>query len=127
MKLSHLSTLAVLVAPGRDAAARRWHRTFPPLDYSYLPPLVLKVANVNIVNNYVPGPDTAALLAQDPEPPANALLGMLNHRVVASGAPGMGTVTVRTALDQSGRRPVDRNADRGCECREPRRAQHRLC
>ena len=95
MKLWHFSTLAVVALAGCSSPPLA--QNFPPLDYSYLPPLVLKVANVNIVNNYVPGPDTAALLAQDPEPPANALLGMLNHRVVASGAPGMGTVTIQTA------------------------------
>jgi hypothetical protein len=70
---------------------------FPPLTYSYLPPLVLKVASLSVVDDYVPSPDTVALLAQDPAPPAETLLAMLRHRVVASGAPGTGTVTIQNA------------------------------
>lgn len=78
-------------------------QTFPPLDYSYLPPIVLKVSSLNVVNAYVPTPGQATLLGQDPEPPANALLAMLNHRLVASGTPGTGTVTIETAsIDQVG-------------------------
>jgi hypothetical protein len=37
------------------------------------------------------------LLAQDPAPPAETLLAMLRHRIVASGAPGTGTVTIQSA------------------------------
>ena len=58
---------------------------------------MLKVADLNVVDNYVPSPDTVALLAQDPAPPAETLLAMLRHRVVASGAPGTGTVTIQNA------------------------------
>jgi hypothetical protein len=72
-------------------------QVFAPLNYDYLPPIVLKVATLNVVNNYVPSADEAALIAQDPEAPATALLAMLNHRLVASGTPGTGTVTVQTA------------------------------
>jgi hypothetical protein len=78
-------------------------QTFPPLDYSYLPPIVLKVATLNVVNNYVPMPGQATLIGEDPEPPANALLAMLSHRLVADGTPGTGTVTIETAsIDQVG-------------------------
>jgi hypothetical protein len=78
-------------------------QTFTPLNYSYLPPIVLKVSTLSVVNNYVPGPGAATLIAEAPEAPANALLDMLNHRIVASGAPGTGTVTIETAsIDQIG-------------------------
>jgi hypothetical protein len=78
-------------------------QTFAPLDYSYLPPIVLKISTLNVVNNYVPDPGAATLIAEAPEAPANALLDMLNHRIVASGAPGTGTVTIETAsIDQVG-------------------------
>jgi hypothetical protein len=78
-------------------------QTFTPLDYSYLPPIVLKVSTLSVVNNYVPSPGAATLIAEAPEAPANALLDMLNHRIVASGAPGTGTVTIETAsIDQVG-------------------------
>ncbi|HEY1857902.1 hypothetical protein [Acidocella sp.] len=95
MKLWHFSSLAVLALAGCSSPPPE--QNFTPLEYSYLPPLVLKVANLNIVNDYVPSPDTVVLLAQDPAPPATTLLAMLNHRVVASGAPGTGTVTIQNA------------------------------
>jgi hypothetical protein len=78
-------------------------QVFPPLDYSYLPPIVLKVSNINVVNQYVPDPSAATLIGQDPEAPANALSDMLNRRIVASGTPGNGVVTIETAsIEQVG-------------------------
>ncbi len=71
--------------------------SFPPLDYSYLRPYVLKVANLSVVNNYTPGPDAQPVLNNDPVSPAATLQAMLQHRLVASGAPGTGTVTVQNA------------------------------
>ncbi len=72
-------------------------QTFPPLDYSYLPPIRLNISNITVQNNYVPDPDAATLLGEDPEPPANALTAMLQRRLVANGTPGNGTATVETA------------------------------
>jgi hypothetical protein len=95
MKLWQFSSLAVLALAGCSSPPPV--QNFPPLDYSYLPPLVLKVANLSVVNAYVPSVDTVALLAQDPAPPALTLLAMLNRRVVASGAPGTATVTIQNA------------------------------
>ena len=78
-------------------------QTFAPLDYAYLPPIVLKVSQLEVANNYVPTPSEATLIGQDPEPPATALMNMLSRRLVASGAPGTGTVTIETAsIDQVG-------------------------
>ncbi len=96
MKLWHLSSLAVLAALA-GCSSPPPVQDFPPLSYAYLPPLVLKVADLNIADDYVPTPDTVALLAQDPAPPAATLLAMLRQRVVASGAPGAGTVTIQNA------------------------------
>lgn len=70
--------------------------SFAPLDYSYLRPITLKVANLTVVNNYLPGPDEAALEAKDPAPPGPTLLAMLQHKLQASGQPGSGTVTIQT-------------------------------
>lgn len=72
-------------------------QTFAPLDYSYLKPFNLKVATVNVVDNYVPGADETALNANNPAPPAATLLAMLNHRLQPSGLPGTATVTVQVA------------------------------
>ncbi len=76
---------------------------YKPLDYSYLPPITLKVATVNVQNVYVPGPDEANLIGQDPEAPANAVTDLLNRRLIPSGAPGTASVTIETAsLDEQG-------------------------
>src|ERR1700722_6403581 len=96
MKLWHFSSFAVLAALA-GCSSPPPPQYFPPLTYSYLPPLVLKVASLNVVDAYVPSTDTVALLAQDPAPPADTLLTMLRGRVVASGAPGTGTVTIQNA------------------------------
>jgi len=76
---------------------------YKPIDFSYLPPMTLRVANVTVQNTYVPDPDDATLIGEDPEAPANALMDLLNRRLVASGAPGTATATIETAsLDESG-------------------------
>ena len=71
--------------------------TFAPLDYSYLHPIILKVANLNVVDNYVPGAAETQLNANNPAPPGATLMAMLNHRLQPSGQPGTGTVTVQIA------------------------------
>jgi len=98
MKTSTLAALAAALAlAGCGGPPPPPPQSFPVLDYSYLPPIVLKVANLTVVNNYVPTPDAATLIGQDPEPPAVAALTMLGHRIVASGTPGSATVTLQNA------------------------------
>jgi hypothetical protein len=76
---------------------------FRPLTYDYLPPITLKVASVNLVDEYVPSPGAQTLIAQDPAPPPLVLSHMLAHRLIASGAPGTATVTIKSAsIDQDG-------------------------
>ncbi|MDE8345991.1 MAG: hypothetical protein POH28_07455 [Acidocella sp.] len=100
MRFRYLIPLMVLALAGCSSAPPP---NFQALDYSYLPPIVLKVSTLNVVNNYVPDPGAATLIGQDPAPPATTLLNMLNNRIVASGAPGTATVTVQTAsIDQVG-------------------------
>jgi hypothetical protein len=55
------------------------------------------VATLNIVNNYTPGPDEAALNANNPAPPGTTLMTMLNQRMQPNGQPGTGTITVQAA------------------------------
>ncbi len=69
--------------------------SFAPLDYSYLHPLVLKVASLNVVDDYVPGAAEVQLNANNPAPPAPVLMTMLKQRLQPSGQPGSGTVTVQ--------------------------------
>src|SRR5271168_657270 len=102
MKFWFFAPVAVIALAGCSSSPPPL-QTFPPLDYSYLPPIVLKVSTLNVVSSYVPTPSQATYIGEDPEPPANALLAMLNHRLVPSGAPGLGTATVETAsIDQVG-------------------------
>jgi len=97
MKTSTFAALAAALALAGCGGSPPPPQRFPVLDYSYLPPIVLKVANLTVVNNYVPAPDAATLTGEDPEPPAVAALTMLNHRIVASGTPGSATVTLQNA------------------------------
>lgn len=71
--------------------------SFQKLDYSYLPPILLNVSNVNVVNNYVPTPSQVQTAANDPAPPAVTLMAMLQSRLRPAGQPGTATVTVQTA------------------------------
>jgi hypothetical protein len=76
---------------------------FRPLTYDYLPPITLRVASVNLVDEYVPSPGAQTLIAQDPAQPPLVLSHMLTHRLIASGAPGTATVTIKAAsIDQEG-------------------------
>jgi hypothetical protein len=70
---------------------------YKPLDYSYLPPILLKVATMNVVTNYVPTPSQVTLADENPAPLASTLLAMLNERLKPSGVPGNGTVTIQSA------------------------------
>jgi len=71
--------------------------SFPPLTYSYLPPITLKVASVDVHDDYVPDPDTAKLIAEAPEAPASVLAEMAHDRLVANGSPGAATFVIKEA------------------------------
>jgi hypothetical protein len=70
---------------------------FPPLNYSYLPPITLKVAQIDVRDEYLPGPESAQLISADPEAPALALESMARARLVADGSPGSATFVIRRA------------------------------
>lgn len=71
--------------------------SFPPLNYSYLPPITLKVARIDVRDEYLPGPEAAQLISNDPEAPALALESMARSRLVADGSPGSATFVIRRA------------------------------
>lgn len=76
---------------------------FPPLDYSYLPPITLKVASVQVRDEYLPGPGAAQVIAEAPEAPATVLERMARERLVGNGSPGSAVFVIRrAALDQVG-------------------------
>jgi uncharacterized lipoprotein YmbA len=76
-------------------------QTFKPLDYSYLPPILLKVSQVNVENVYVPTPSQVQAAGMDPAPPADTLMAMLRSRLQPAGQPGTATVTVQNAYVDS--------------------------
>ncbi|WP_201728088.1 hypothetical protein [Acidocella sp. C78] len=71
--------------------------TFARLDYAYLPPITLKVASIQIRNDYQPGPDAAQVIEQAPETPARVLERMARERLVANGSPGSAVFVIRQA------------------------------
>jgi hypothetical protein len=71
--------------------------SFARLDYSYLPPITLKVASIQIRDDYRPGPDAAKMIALAPEPPARVLERMAHERLVANGSPGSASFVIRQA------------------------------
>ena len=98
--------LPVLLAIGLSACGgggETQPESFSPLNYDYLPPIRLHVANISIENDYVPDQGASTLIAEDPDPPASALLRMLQHRLVPDGTPGNGTAKIENAsLEQVG-------------------------
>jgi hypothetical protein len=109
MKFTTFAPVVPFAALALAACSSAPPQSFPPLDYSYLPPIVFKVSTLNIVNAYVPDAGAANMIAQDPAPPAATMMAVLQHRIVASGAPGTGTVTLETAsVDQIGGNLVGR-------------------
>ena len=95
--MKKIAAFASVLALAACAAPPPPPQNFPPLDYSYLKPIVFNVATLNVVDNYTPSPAEIALNANNPAPPATTLLAMLNRRLQPSGTPGAGTVTVQVA------------------------------
>ena len=71
--------------------------TFAPLQYSYLPPILLKVSQVNVTDGYVPTPSQVKMAGLDPAAPDETLLAMLKQRLQPAGQAGTATVTVEAA------------------------------
>ncbi len=71
-------------------------QSFPPLTYSYLTPLRLNVGEIVLGEPPPPGP----LDAQDPVPPAQALLQMARDRLSAGGSLGRAVFVIDQASIQ---------------------------
>ena len=98
-----LGFIALLAAGIAGCSSPPPPQSFPPLNYSYLPPIVLKVATVNVVDQYVPDPNAAQLIGEDPAPPPTVLQTELSRRLVGGGAPGTATATIEAAsIDAAG-------------------------
>lgn len=102
MKRTALMTLllAVPLALSACSSGPSVQTSFAPLDYSYLPPITLKVANVSVRDEYLPGPQSASLIAMAPEAPASVLEHMAHERLVANGSPGSAVFVIKRAALQ---------------------------
>jgi hypothetical protein len=78
-------------------------RSYPPLRYSYLPPLRLNVASVDIEQRYVASGEAPDVSQSDPVRPVDALRAMGEDRLKAFGGAGRANLVINNAsLTQSG-------------------------
>jgi hypothetical protein len=106
MKRASLIAILALAAPLGLAACSSEppvQTSFPELQYTYLPQITLKVASVQVRDEYLPGPNTAQMIANAPEAPAAVLERMARERLIGDGSPGSATFAIkRASLDQVG-------------------------
>jgi len=106
MKSASLIAVLALAAPLGLAACSSEppvQTSFPELQYTYLPQITLKVANVQVRDEYVPGPNAAQLIATAPEAPAAVLERMAHERLIGDGSPGSAVFAIkRASLNQVG-------------------------
>jgi hypothetical protein len=72
-------------------------REFPPLRYTYLPPLRLKVATIDIEQRFIPSGVPPDVSPQDPVPPVQALRQMAEDRLQAFGTTGRAVFSIQDA------------------------------
>jgi hypothetical protein len=96
-----LSRRAVLLLPLLLAACGGEEppppENFPPLDFSYLLPLPLNVASIDIVDRAVPSGQGTDVTALDPVSPADALRLMARQRLKAEGTSGRAVFIIEQA------------------------------
>lgn len=90
--------MALLAAScASEEAATRAPRTYPPLDFSYLLPLRLNVASVEIVQRYVPSGRPPDISPLDPIQPVAALRQIAEQRLKAEGPSGRAVFVINDA------------------------------
>ena len=70
-------------------------QSFPPPNYSYLTPLYLNVASIEVADGWTPSPDDISWLS--PMRPLDALRRMAQDRLVASGSSGRAVLRIQDA------------------------------
>jgi hypothetical protein len=88
--------LFVLLLAGCGSEQPAPQASYPPLDFSYLPPLALNVATLEVQSQYVPSgpPDVSQ---DDPAPPVAALRLMATERLKPVGSAGRAVFSVDDA------------------------------
>lgn len=90
------TALVALALAGVSACAPT-QQVAAPVDFSQAPPIVLTVAQVELLNLYTPAPDAAGAEADLPTSPADAVQNWATSRLRAGGGPGIATLTIREA------------------------------
>jgi len=93
---SPLVLLLVLLLGGCGSEQPATQANYPPLDFSYLPPLALNVATLEVQSQYVPSgpPDVSEY---DPAPPVAALRLMATERLKPVGSAGRAVFSIDDA------------------------------
>ena len=81
-------------ACGGDTSAPTY---FEPLRYTYLPPIQLNVATIDIQQRFVPSGLPPDVSANDPAPPTEALRNMASDRLQALGTSGKAVFAILNA------------------------------
>jgi len=91
-----LVLLLVLLLGGCASEQPATQANYPPLDFSYLPPLALNVATLEVQTQYVPSgpPDVSEY---DPAPPVAALRLMATERLKPVGSAGRAVFSIDDA------------------------------
>lgn len=71
--------------------------SYPPLRYSYLPPIQLRVQSIRVEDRYQPIADANTLDNLCPDPPVDALEAMAHDRLVAAGSGGVADFVITDA------------------------------
>lgn len=102
-KIAYAAALAAPLLLAACSSGPPVQTSFPELQYTYLPQIVLKVANVEVRDAYQPSPDAAQLIATAPEAPAAVLERMAHERLIGNGSPGSAEFVIkRASLHQIG-------------------------
>ena len=102
-------------------------RDYPPLSYSYLPPLRLNVASIDVEQRFVPTGAAPDVSPVDPVRPVDALRAMAEDRLKAFGSAGRATLVINDASLTSERRRDHRQPCRAARYLRPRRRAGWLC
>jgi hypothetical protein len=92
-----LSRRSLLLLPLALAACGGEPPDYPPLRYSYLPPIRLNVASVSVRPDYVPSGVAPDLSPLDPVQPVDALRQMAEDRLKPFGAAGQAVFVIQNA------------------------------
>jgi hypothetical protein len=88
---------SLLLLPLALAACGGEPPDYPPLRYSYLPPIRLNVASVSVRQDYVPSGVAPDLSPLDPVQPVDALRQMAQDRLKPFGAAGQAVFVIQNA------------------------------